>query len=258
MGIVQEIARWRALAQEILECGQKLFFSYEIPVTDKRSADPMVIAAALLARSMSNMRGALLLIDAKRLVEARVIVRCCLENSYWIAALADGGDEFVREMQHDELVHRHIRGQNFMYTFQNLDVAVEKRMRDLMHQSAKRSKNKKSLNPKSVAQRADFRKSYILYEMFSSDSAHPSIDALSQYIIIDKFTGERGIDFEPIVKESALAETLQYLCLATLRVCGGVDVILGNTVANPELNALVKEYTSISQDSSSEASTENP
>ncbi|MBW7965524.1 hypothetical protein [Bradyrhizobium sp. BR 10261] len=41
---------------------------------------------------------ALILLDAKQIVEARTIARCCLENLYWIVGLAEDGDNFVEQM----------------------------------------------------------------------------------------------------------------------------------------------------------------
>jgi hypothetical protein len=40
------------------------------------------------------------------IVEAKVIARCCLENSYWVRALANQGDKFLSSMGHHEMKHK--------------------------------------------------------------------------------------------------------------------------------------------------------
>lgn len=62
-------------------------------ITPKGFSDPSFLALTLLARTASNLRAALILLDAKQIVEARTIARCCLENLYWIVGLAEDGDK---------------------------------------------------------------------------------------------------------------------------------------------------------------------
>ena len=72
---------------------------------------PTYLALTLLARTISNLKGALILLDARRIVEARTITRCCLENLYWTIALTEKGDAFVLQMRDDDLGHRKATGQ---------------------------------------------------------------------------------------------------------------------------------------------------
>jgi hypothetical protein len=70
----------------------------------------------LLARTISNVKGAVLLLAARRIVEARTITRCCLENLYWMVGLAEEGESFVRKMRDDEMSHRKALGQSIFAT----------------------------------------------------------------------------------------------------------------------------------------------
>jgi Family of unknown function (DUF5677) len=64
-----------------------------------------------MSRTLSNFRGVFTLIENNLLVEARILVRCCFENAFWIAGLHSHGDEFVRKMFQDEVKSKRVRGE---------------------------------------------------------------------------------------------------------------------------------------------------
>lgn len=163
---MSDIAEWTALARKILKTGHDIFATANVPITAKGYNDEKFLAMALLARTMSNFRGALLLLEHRRMIEGRVITRCCLENSYWIAGLVAEGEKFAREMLHDEIGHRQIRGQRLFASGLPLGDQVETRLRSWLRNSAKQFKNAKTLTPKEVALKTAIGKSYIFYEHF--------------------------------------------------------------------------------------------
>jgi hypothetical protein len=55
-----------------------------------------------------------------------------------------------------------------------------------------------------------------------------------------------GIDVEPIVRDPELAETLEYLCMAVMGVCVGVNQILEGTKGGNALNGLADQYMALS------------
>jgi hypothetical protein len=112
---MNETVEWTALANELLRVGRDIFATIAVPVTEKGCADEKY-RACLLAPTMSNLRGALLLLDNRRVVEGRILTRCCLENSYCIARLVTEGETFAREMLHDEISHRQQRGERLFET----------------------------------------------------------------------------------------------------------------------------------------------
>src|SRR5215813_10545481 len=66
-------------------------------------ADPKLIALAILCRTRSNFGGAVILVRAGQVVEARVLARCCCENMFLVAGLVTEGERFVKLMQDDEV-----------------------------------------------------------------------------------------------------------------------------------------------------------
>jgi Family of unknown function (DUF5677) len=136
----------------------------------------------LLARTISNIKGAVLLLAARRIVEARTITRCCLENLYWTVGLAEEGESFARKMRDDEMSHRKALGQSIFATEIQLEEEVASRLRNFI-KGANSQASARSLSPKQVAEiRPDFEKTYIFYGHLSADSAHPSVTALNRYV----------------------------------------------------------------------------
>src|ERR1700687_4883953 len=82
------LADWRAHCTDIVRCAEGVFQT-KVTITEKGFADPQFLALALLARTISNLKGAVILLDARRIVEARTITRSCFENLYWTVGLAE-------------------------------------------------------------------------------------------------------------------------------------------------------------------------
>jgi hypothetical protein len=177
------VSEWRALASDIREAGLRIFESAEVPVTEKGFADEKVLGLTLLARTVSNVKGVLLLVDAKRIVEARIVTRSCIENFYWAVGLAEEKEAFVRKMRDDEMKHRRLLGQSIFDAEVQLDDDVRGRLQEFMKGANRKFATAKALFPKNVAQiRNDFEKTYIFYGQLSSDAGHPSVSALNRIV----------------------------------------------------------------------------
>jgi hypothetical protein len=159
---------WKDLAGSIRDAGLKIFETADIPRTAKGFADVKVLAVTLLARTVSNVKATLLLVEARRIVEARTITRGVFENLYWIVGLAEEGEAFVRKMRDDDMSHSHARGRDIFKADVDLDAGVSDRLRAYLSANIVKAK---SLAPKQVASiRSDFEKTYIFYGQLSSDA----------------------------------------------------------------------------------------
>ena len=237
---------WKSQCATIGECATSIFATADVKITPKGFADPQFLALMLLARTASNLKAALILLDSGQIVEARTITRCCLENLYWVVGLAEDGDKFVKQMRDDELSHRRALGQAIFAGEYTLDQEVEQRLRDQMRDLNRSGLANKTLNPKVVASmRDDFKQTYIFYSQLSSDSAHPSISALNRYVVPDHPEGP-GFDTVPIVKTAEIEETYEYLSMATMGVCVAVNQIIGGTSGGQKLNAIAEQHTILS------------
>lgn len=75
-----DTAGWRALLARLLGKGKTVFDTSTVLEDPKGTKDPKVWALALLARTIGNVEGALVLLDSGHVVEARTLVRCCYER----------------------------------------------------------------------------------------------------------------------------------------------------------------------------------
>jgi hypothetical protein len=241
------VTEWRALVADIRAVALGMFAKVEVAKTERGFADEKVLALILLARTISNVKGSLLLLDAKRIVEARTITRCVFENLYWIIGLAEEGEAFVRKMRDDEMSHRRTRGQEIFGADVQLEDNMAERLRAYLKGVNKQFEKAKTLSPKHVAQiRDDFEKTYIFYGQLSSDAAHPSVTALNRYIVPESHPEGGGIDVEPMVSDFEIAETAEYLCMAALGVCVAANQIIGGVAGAESFNAIADRYTELS------------
>lgn len=241
------ITEWKTLAVDVRTMGLGIFETADIPVTLKGFADAKVLGLMLLARTLSNVKSVLLLVDGKQIVEARTITRSCLENFYWTAALAEEGDAFVRKMRDDEMSHRRAQGQSIFSNGFEIEETVKERLRNFMRDTGKQFGDAGTLSPKKVAGiRKDFQKTYIFYGQLSSDAAHPSVTALNRYAIPHTANEIGGIDVDPVVSDHEIAETLEYLCMGAVGVCVGVNQMIGGTKGGKKLGEIAERYTDLS------------
>jgi hypothetical protein len=237
---------WKVLAGDVRDLGLGIFETANVPITMKGFADEKVLALTLLARTISNIKGTLLLIEVKRIVEARAIARLCLENFYWTVGLAEEGEAFVRKMRDDEMNHRRAQGQSIFSNDIELEGTLKQRLQTFMRDSGKKFGDAKALSPKQVARiREDFQKTYIFYGHLSAD-AHPSVTTLNRYVVPQTADEIGGIDVDPVVKDAEVAETLEYLCMAAIGVCVGVNQMLGGTDSGKALDGIATRYTELS------------
>jgi hypothetical protein len=81
--------------------------------------------------------------------------------------------------------------------------------------------------------------------MLSSDAAHPSILALSRYVVSDQL-GDPRFDHEPGVVPEEMEETYYYLAFACVGVCIGVNQLLGGNKGGQALKELVERHSALS------------
>jgi hypothetical protein len=75
-------AKWLDFAKRLGPVGMDIFGATPLIITEQGSADIRIIGLMLLARTLSNLRAAIALTEGGFIVEAKVIARCCFENSY--------------------------------------------------------------------------------------------------------------------------------------------------------------------------------
>jgi hypothetical protein len=238
-------ADWLDFAKRLRPLGMGIFGATPIKITEEGSADIRIIALMLLARTLSNLGAAIVLTESGFVVEAKVIARCCFENSYWVGALVKEGDKFRNAMVQHEMKHKRMGAQTIFSTTAtttDLDDAINDKLRQWMRDH-KQYEGSPTLDPKAVAKRAE-NESYMFYQHLSWD-AHPSVQTLNRYFEPPDANGAPGIDVSPTVRDAELIEMLNLMCLAVISVFLGVGDILKQD--NTQTGTMAAEYKALTE-----------
>jgi hypothetical protein len=212
-------AEWLDFAKRLRPVGMSIFGGTSIKITEQGAADIRIVGLMLLARTLSNLKAAIALAESGFVVEAKVIARCCFENSYWVGAVVKEGDKFRKSMVHHEMKHKRMRARTIFSTTGGLQGEIGDKLRQWMRDH-KQYEDSPTLDPKAVCDRAE-NESYMFYQYLSWD-AHPSIETLNRYYDPPDADGVPGIEVEPVVRDAEIIEMLNLMCLAVIGVFLGV------------------------------------
>lgn len=226
---MSNVDAWRALLCRIMDRGKLVFDHAPAALSDKRTRDPKVWALALLARSVGNIEGAILLLDAGHVVEARTLIRCAYENFFCAAAIAKTGDEFIKIMELDDAASRKKQAMRLLDWAEKQDQPSDFAEKLTKFAAALDAKHPKApyLNQQKAAQAGTIADAYIFYNVLSNDAAHPSVTSLSRYVTWNDDGTEWTLSAFPTDDPDEIVETLELACGVML----GVTVAVNEAVA---------------------------
>jgi len=225
---------WYEFADRLEKTAIRMFEELELPTSERKDT----YAVTLLARTISNFNGVMVLINAALVVEARTLMRCCWENAFYLTGIAKRGEEFVREMLTSDLTTRHALGERL---FQQKLVERGNEAEDHLRQVLKTLKKAKgqSRTPKDIADSGPMSVGYIIYMTVSDDAAHPTVRSLSRHI---KEGPEPGvIDIIARAGPEEVIETIDFACGALLGACYAFGEAMGGSRAAPEVKERLAE-----------------
>ncbi len=239
MASVQE---WRAFSRSVLTTGNHILDVIEVPVTEKRAADRLILVTTLLIRTVSHVRATILLVEADCIVEARTMVRNCLENLFFANSLAINPDEFVKRLQEDEISSRKRRAKILISrTDLPLDKKIKQKTARYLKHLEDKWPNTSVLNPKKEAKDLPVEGLYIFHAQLSSDAAHASATSLHRYLVQNDDNGVPGYDTRPLVQETEVVDTLDLLCTAAICVYKVYDELFKNDAVNTCVGQISRE-----------------
>jgi hypothetical protein len=227
----------------------EIFRTANVVITPEGSADVRILGLLLLARTLSNLKAALLLGSNGLVVEANTMARCCYENQFWVGALVRDREKFRSSMLHHEMKHKRMRAQTLFSTARGLRDEVSEKLRVWMREH-KEYEDSPTLDPKKVAMRAKNAAAYVFYQQLSWD-AHPSVETLNRYFVQPDEQGIPSINVQPDTKPEELTEMLNLLSLAVVGVFVGVGELLGRD--NNDLGKMTAEYQELTKATASMA-----
>lgn len=211
---------WMKFTHKLIRAGAWLAKSSSNHIPGNPFSDPKLFALLLLARTLSHMKSILILMEANRVLESRILVRNCFENGFFAAKILAEGDNFLKEILEDDQKRRNSQGKLLYKNGLPVGDNFRKFMKD-----TKDWEKSKTIDVQSVASKTAIEGAYVFYSWLSQD-AHPTTNALSRYFT-DHQDGPPEINFEPPVSEDDAQETLELCAVAALGVIVAANDILG-------------------------------
>jgi len=239
-------AAWLAFGERLNATGQCVLSEVPITLAEGQATDPIFVAFLLLIRTMSNFQGTILMAERGMVVEARTLARSCIENAICVGALHRGEDAFVDRMLYGSLPAHKGKASFLLKQFGGLQFsgeALEKCLREHVDQLNRQWGALGSAKLEASVEEGGIRELYLAYRQLSGDAAHPSVAALSRYVVPDESGRSiRMLRAGPSMNPAEIAETLNMACGAVIAACAGVDDMIGGMTAGQSLAALRREY----------------
>jgi hypothetical protein len=199
--------------------------------------DPKVLAALLIVRTLSNFDSVLILARKQKVVETRVLARCCLENLFTATAISEEGEKFVRKMVQDHNGSRRARAEFLLAAGLG---SPDDELRAYIRSLGKPTR-RPNLAPKEVAQAGPLSNTYAEYSELSADAAHPTIDALYRYMetLYENGVKRRNIVCEPVPDMEEITSTVLLACRVLLGVCAMAHAVV-NGPPDDEFGELIR------------------
>lgn len=232
-----EMQEWYAFADRVEQTAIRMFEVLELPLEDNKR----ICALTLLARTISNFGSAVALLKIERIVEARILVRCCWENVFYIGRIAKDGQSFIERMINDHWVSTRARGERlFAQKLIERGSEAEEKLREVLRSIDAKGQ---SLTPKEIADEGPLSEGYLIYMTVSADAAHPTLTSLNRHILENPKTGVIDqLNITASVTPEELVGTIDFGCGALLGACYGVGETLGGSFAAGEVRQRLTEH----------------
>jgi hypothetical protein len=243
---------WQDYAKRLYDAGLSIIEEADKMSVGSSSKDPKVLALALLCRTLSNFNGAVVMVDARMIVEARTLTRCCFENLLWLAELVEKGDAFVEEMVKDEVSSQQARGKMVLSWSDRLEnqAPYADGLRTKLEEMKDKHPKAKAIRFGDLGKDNRIADSYLWFRQLSSDAAHPSLTSLSRYMTKQP-NNVLMLSIQPEMNEKEAEDTLQYATQALIGVCVATCAICKVPNSHAALSPLFEEFIELAQDGGS-------
>lgn len=246
----QKLNALRGFAQDLMNVGIEVAAQSNVEVGDKWAQEPKVIALTLLCRSLGHLKGATSLLEQRLLVEASVIVRCCVENLICVGALRQKGEAFVAELLSAAADGDHKLANLALEALRDGEkTETVSRLEEIVRSLRSTNPKPRRLNTRALSQENPVGSNYILFSVLSGQAAHVSARSLGRHLKQFHEGGNQHLHLEiaPNPTDEQLLTLLVDLLRTVLGVIVGVNEILGGTEPGRRLFALTDEFEAIAQ-----------
>ena len=233
-------------AEDLLGAAIEVVAEAKVDITAEGARDPKIVALALLCRTITNFRNAMVLAREEAIVEARTLVRLCYENLLWASAIHARGAQFIREMQSDEAANRKALGE-LALKFGNSETKTgpaAQLIRAELRALARRWQRPAKFRANEVAAVGVLEQAYLPYARLSLDAVHPSLMALRRHISLEQEADGQYLTLTvvPPLKPRERLDTIDQACSALIGVCVAVNELLGGTATGQELPKIAEKF----------------
>lgn len=244
-----ELLKGFDFAERLLGVAIDVVGAAHIVLNDNWARDPKVVGLALLSRSISNFRAAMILVREHHVMEAGVLARCIYENLLWSGALRERGLEFVKEMLKDDAANRKavsefaLKGSS--HYGGDADDHNAQRLREHLRELAARFPKTKKLRADKISEHGGLETAYVAYARLSLETVHCSVTALGRHLEREQLdNGGYGLvlNVSPEPRPNEARKTVIDLCRALIWVAIATNELLGFTSVSGRLKQLVDEF----------------
>jgi hypothetical protein len=236
----QAHSRWFAVANGLNQIAQKHFLGVSVDGDDLRS----ILVALLFTRGVTNFQGAVVLVERGITLGARILVRSCFEDVFYLIAVHSSKDYHQRLVHADRVTRKKIAHAllNMQPEYDGLDQLDIKKLNSFLTGLPEDLAG----TPASIAKVASDAGLTAVYETYyrglSNDAAHPSLAALGCHFDDENHKFLWGPEPERV------AETISAACTAMLYLISGFRGQFDASPQDgqdPEFQSLFDEYRTL-------------
>lgn len=202
------------LADDLNRTAQRLMLGTEVRMEGDVLSEKN-LAQLLFVRALSNFQGAVLMAERGAIVEARTLTRTCLETVFALVAAVKMDTSFIDRMVANEMGSKS-KGANWLLNRADrgdyLHPEAEENLQAFIDRLKAENEPTGAFGSEDMARRAGLDGLYIFFRQFSSDAAHPMLEALNRYIDNGKGGVGPEIIWGPNCGADEIADTVIMAC----------------------------------------------
>jgi len=215
------------LADDLNRTAQRLMLGTEVRMEGDVLSEKN-LAQLLFVRALSNFQGVVLLAERGAIVEARTLARTCLETVFALVAAVKMDGRFIDRMVANEMGSKS-KGANWLLNRADradyLHPKADEKLQAFIDRLKADNEPTGAFGSEDMARRAGLDGLYMFFRQFSSDAAHPMLEALNRYIDNDRGGIGPEITWGPNCGAAEIDDTVIMACCFLLMAAVALNEI---------------------------------
>lgn len=182
--------KWFSLASDLRNRCLSLVIETPLQTACSLEESPDLFAALLFCRTITNFKGAIILLQQDLIIEAQTLQRSCFENSLWLRRLAHEGVAFAKAISDDGLFNEAKFAQLL------IPAVTDEITREQCNEHIRLGKGHKRVDTKGPQTLDGATEDYTEFRRLSLSAAHPSSASLLRHLTKNPETDELEITVE--------------------------------------------------------------